>query len=333
MAHNELVPDVQFGLLKLGELREIKPQDGGERAEHTEHAERAGHAEHVERAECAEHTERADRKEHNPGGGVRQHRRSSQHISVERWMPARIFVLFSSQCLSRYAHVATHVLTPFRLQRKNLAAGGGGFGIQTGAVTRYKQGQQHPPLDWHSQRPARLARLEGSGGDQNPPKSRKSTFWRCHQGEQEGGTGVARAWRGRGAGYRLQFGMSGAGVARAWRGHFLFPQGAICGPDGVPMGMGTGFWRSNYHFWVGFPPLFTSVHVARTAQHGRHPEQPSSAASDSSSVSASTYLNAARARAPRRRGDVLRPSPMLHHARPVGDVARKNPCLWAAPPK
>eukprot|EP00661_Eupelagonemidae_sp_cell13_P019884 gene19884-biopygen10068 len=38
------------------------------------------------------------------------------------------------------------------------------------------------------------------------------------QGEQEGGAGVARAWRGRGAGYRLRLGMSGAGVARAWRG-------------------------------------------------------------------------------------------------------------------
>eukprot|EP00661_Eupelagonemidae_sp_cell13_P024934 gene24934-biopygen16463 len=35
-----------------------------------------------------------------------------------------------------------------------------------------------------------------------------------------GGTGH---WRGRGAGYRLQFGMSGAGVARAWRGHVMFP--------------------------------------------------------------------------------------------------------------
>eukprot|EP00661_Eupelagonemidae_sp_cell13_P000652 gene652-biopygen16658 len=44
------------------------------------------------------------------------------------------------------------------------------------------------------------------------------------QGGQEGGAGVARAWRGRGAGYRLRLGMSGAGVARAWRGHFLFPQ-------------------------------------------------------------------------------------------------------------
>eukprot|EP00661_Eupelagonemidae_sp_cell13_P000258 gene258-biopygen21089 len=37
-------------------------------------------------------------------------------------------------------------------------------------------------------------------------------------GEQEGGAGVARAWRGRGAGFRLRFGMSGVGMARAWRG-------------------------------------------------------------------------------------------------------------------
>eukprot|EP00661_Eupelagonemidae_sp_cell13_P007525 gene7525-biopygen19567 len=36
------------------------------------------------------------------------------------------------------------------------------------------------------------------------------------QGEQEGGAGVARACRGRGAGYRLRFGMSGAGVARTF---------------------------------------------------------------------------------------------------------------------
>eukprot|EP00661_Eupelagonemidae_sp_cell13_P011613 gene11613-biopygen12424 len=33
---------------------------------------------------------------------------------------------------------------------------------------------------------------------------------------------VARAWRGRGAGYRHFFWL---GVARAWRGHFLFPLG------------------------------------------------------------------------------------------------------------
>eukprot|EP00661_Eupelagonemidae_sp_cell13_P014727 gene14727-biopygen17122 len=54
-------------------------------------------------------------------------------------------------------------------------------------------------------------------------------------GEQEGGAGVARAWRGRGAGYRHVLAWGGAGVARAWRGHgagmarawrghFLFPQ-------------------------------------------------------------------------------------------------------------
>eukprot|EP00661_Eupelagonemidae_sp_cell13_P011114 gene11114-biopygen4833 len=30
---------------------------------------------------------------------------------------------------------------------------------------------------------------------------------------------MARAWRGRGAGYRPLFGLGGAGVARVWRGH------------------------------------------------------------------------------------------------------------------
>eukprot|EP00661_Eupelagonemidae_sp_cell13_P000588 gene588-biopygen1615 len=47
------------------------------------------------------------------------------------------------------------------------------------------------------------------------------------QGEQEGGAGMARAWRGRDAGYRLQFGMSGAGVARVWSGHGA---GISCSP-------------------------------------------------------------------------------------------------------
>eukprot|EP00661_Eupelagonemidae_sp_cell13_P014154 gene14154-biopygen5093 len=37
-------------------------------------------------------------------------------------------------------------------------------------------------------------------------------------GPQDSGAGVARAWRGRGAGYRPLFGVGGAGVARAWRG-------------------------------------------------------------------------------------------------------------------
>eukprot|EP00661_Eupelagonemidae_sp_cell13_P018962 gene18962-biopygen14524 len=37
---------------------------------------------------------------------------------------------------------------------------------------------------------------------------------------QRTGAGVARAWRGRGAGYRqFLLGLGGAGVARAWRGH------------------------------------------------------------------------------------------------------------------
>eukprot|EP00661_Eupelagonemidae_sp_cell13_P002976 gene2976-biopygen17121 len=38
------------------------------------------------------------------------------------------------------------------------------------------------------------------------------------QGSQGSGAGVARAWRGRGAGYRPSFGLGGAGVARAWGG-------------------------------------------------------------------------------------------------------------------
>eukprot|EP00661_Eupelagonemidae_sp_cell13_P013908 gene13908-biopygen18593 len=45
------------------------------------------------------------------------------------------------------------------------------------------------------------------------------------QGEQDTGTGVARAWRGRGAGYRQFLAWGGAGVAGTWRGHVLSPQG------------------------------------------------------------------------------------------------------------
>eukprot|EP00661_Eupelagonemidae_sp_cell13_P015642 gene15642-biopygen2173 len=37
-------------------------------------------------------------------------------------------------------------------------------------------------------------------------------------GEQDSGAGVARAWRGRGAGCRQLLAWGGAGVARAWRG-------------------------------------------------------------------------------------------------------------------
>eukprot|EP00661_Eupelagonemidae_sp_cell13_P024593 gene24593-biopygen14958 len=36
-----------------------------------------------------------------------------------------------------------------------------------------------------------------------------------HQGSQDSGAGVARAWRGRGTDYRPCFGLGGAGVARA----------------------------------------------------------------------------------------------------------------------
>eukprot|EP00661_Eupelagonemidae_sp_cell13_P024176 gene24176-biopygen4389 len=57
------------------------------------------------------------------------------------------------------------------------------------------------------------------------PDAVASSLQRQILGEQEGGAGVARAWRGRGAGYRLRLGMSGAGMALAWRGHFLFSQG------------------------------------------------------------------------------------------------------------
>eukprot|EP00661_Eupelagonemidae_sp_cell13_P010347 gene10347-biopygen9330 len=53
-------------------------------------------------------------------------------------------------------------------------------------------------------------------------------------GSQDSGAGVARAWRGRGAGYRQYFGLGGAGVARAWRGRGA---GMSCDPwvqDGTP---------------------------------------------------------------------------------------------------
>eukprot|EP00661_Eupelagonemidae_sp_cell13_P023621 gene23621-biopygen20832 len=47
------------------------------------------------------------------------------------------------------------------------------------------------------------------------------------QGEQDSGAGVARAWRGRGAGYRPFLAWGGAGVARAWRGRGA---GISCSP-------------------------------------------------------------------------------------------------------
>eukprot|EP00661_Eupelagonemidae_sp_cell13_P008749 gene8749-biopygen15191 len=49
------------------------------------------------------------------------------------------------------------------------------------------------------------------------------------QGEQDSGAGVARAWRGRGAGYRHFLAWGGAGVARAWRGRGV---GISCSPRG-----------------------------------------------------------------------------------------------------
>eukprot|EP00661_Eupelagonemidae_sp_cell13_P023747 gene23747-biopygen19359 len=51
----------------------------------------------------------------------------------------------------------------------------------------------------------------------------------CIQGSQDSGAGVARAWRGRGAGYTQFFGLGGAGVARAWRGRGA---GMSCDPRG-----------------------------------------------------------------------------------------------------
>eukprot|EP00661_Eupelagonemidae_sp_cell13_P018936 gene18936-biopygen12988 len=58
--------------------------------------------------------------------------------------------------------------------------------------------------------------------------ARKLGRWHCEhpcickvrppQGSQDSGAGVARAWRGRGAGCRPFLGLGGAGVARAWRG-------------------------------------------------------------------------------------------------------------------
>eukprot|EP00661_Eupelagonemidae_sp_cell13_P020054 gene20054-biopygen20573 len=46
-------------------------------------------------------------------------------------------------------------------------------------------------------------------------------------GEQDSGAGVARAWRGRGAGYRQFLAWGGPGVARAWRGRGA---GMSCSP-------------------------------------------------------------------------------------------------------
>eukprot|EP00661_Eupelagonemidae_sp_cell13_P018436 gene18436-biopygen11459 len=42
---------------------------------------------------------------------------------------------------------------------------------------------------------------------------------RLVHGCPDSGAGVARAWRGRGVGYRHFLAWGGAGVARAWRGH------------------------------------------------------------------------------------------------------------------
>eukprot|EP00661_Eupelagonemidae_sp_cell13_P022740 gene22740-biopygen16276 len=78
--------------------------------------------------------------------------------------------------------------------------------------------------------PAEEARGGGGGGGaagerENARAGRRRQVFA--EGEQDTGAGVARAWRGRGAGCGLQFGMSGAGVARAWRGHGA---GMSCSP-------------------------------------------------------------------------------------------------------
>eukprot|EP00661_Eupelagonemidae_sp_cell13_P009891 gene9891-biopygen4739 len=52
------------------------------------------------------------------------------------------------------------------------------------------------------------------------------------EGSQDCGAGVARAWRGRGAGYRPCVGLGGAGVARAWRGRGA---GMSCDPCRNPL--------------------------------------------------------------------------------------------------
>eukprot|EP00661_Eupelagonemidae_sp_cell13_P000352 gene352-biopygen22589 len=54
-----------------------------------------------------------------------------------------------------------------------------------------------------------------------------------HQGSQDSGADVARAWRGRGAGHRHVLAWGGAGVARAWRGRGA---GMSCDPWGWQQG-------------------------------------------------------------------------------------------------
>eukprot|EP00661_Eupelagonemidae_sp_cell13_P007704 gene7704-biopygen3075 len=65
---------------------------------------------------------------------------------------------------------------------------------------------------------ARLPPLRGGGGGGG--------------GARHNGTGVARAWRGRGAGYRHFFGLGGAGV----RGLVLGTKGRNCGAAGAAEG-------------------------------------------------------------------------------------------------
>eukprot|EP00661_Eupelagonemidae_sp_cell13_P015968 gene15968-biopygen21753 len=74
------------------------------------------------------------------------------------------------------------------------------------------------------------------------PRHRTAAMFCPHRGNRT----LARAWRGRGAGFWLRLGMSGAGVARAWRawrGHVLFPQGRTH-PETSPDHL-TRAWDSN----------------------------------------------------------------------------------------
>eukprot|EP00661_Eupelagonemidae_sp_cell13_P022981 gene22981-biopygen5791 len=84
-------------------------------------------------------------------------------------------------------------------------------------------------------------------------------------GEQEGGAGVARAWRGRGAGCRHIIGLGwrgrGAGMARTWRGHFLFPLGPAWTPTN-PRAAGTLPRRRDRGCHP--PPLGAAVKVPST---------------------------------------------------------------------
>eukprot|EP00661_Eupelagonemidae_sp_cell13_P017463 gene17463-biopygen9870 len=79
------------------------------------------------------------------------------------------------------------------------------------------------------QRRAPSAKNDWRGRGRDPRRARLFAAWAGGNREQDGGADVARAWRGRGAGYKLQFGMSGTGVARAWCGRGV---DISCSPSG-----------------------------------------------------------------------------------------------------